>query len=225
MSSREEILGAIRRSLKRGPLPERRADELRARLAEPRANVLPARALSLGQEGRVALFVEMAQAAAASVARVDSLDEVPAEVARYLAGLNEPPRLVIAPALKELDWESSPLMSVEFRAADAGDGVSVTPAFAGIAETGTLALLSGPDSPTTLNFLPDTHIVVLKAEDITATYEDVWVRLRRLGEGGLPRTVNLITGPSRTGDIELSIQLGAHGPRRLHLVLVGATAP
>jgi len=81
-----------------------------------------------------------------------------------------------------------------------------------------LMLISGPQTPTTLNFLPDTHIVVVRSEQVVATYEDGWDRLRICD--GLPRTVNFITGPSRTGDIEQRIELGAHGPRRLHIVLV-----
>ena len=99
--------------------------------------------------------------------------------------------------------------------------MSVTPAFAGIAETGTLMLTSGKDRPATLNFLPETHIVVLKASQVVGAYEDAWDLLRQAeGEGVMPRSVNLITGPSRTGDIEQKIQLGAHGPRRLHIVVV-----
>ena len=102
--------------------------------------------------------------------------------------------------------------------------MSLTPCLAAIAETGTLMLVSGADTPTTLNFLPDTHIVVLRAGQVVAGYEDAWDLVRGRGAGGdppaWPRTVNLITGPSRTGDIEQRIQLGAHGPRRLHVVLV-----
>jgi len=82
-------------------------------------------------------------------------------------------------------------------------------------------LTSGAERPTTLNFLPETHIVVLQARDIAGCYEDAWDRLRASQAGeALPRTVNLITGPSRTADIEQTIQLGAHGPRRLCIVLV-----
>jgi L-lactate dehydrogenase complex protein LldG len=86
-------------------------------------------------------------------------------------------------------------------------------------------LASGPSGPTTLNFLPETHMVVLKARDIAGCYEDAWDRLRAVqgtAEDGalLPRTVNMITGPSRTADIEQTIQLGAHGPRRLCILLV-----
>jgi L-lactate dehydrogenase complex protein LldG len=104
--------------------------------------------------------------------------------------------------------------------AGADDAVSLTPCFAAIAETGTLMLVSGAQTPTTLNFLPDTHIVVVRGEQVVATYEDGWDRLRI--RGALPRLVNFITGPSRTGDIEQRIELGAHGPRRLHIIMVEA---
>jgi L-lactate dehydrogenase complex protein LldG len=102
--------------------------------------------------------------------------------------------------------------------------VGVSTCFAGIAETGTLMMVSGPETPSTMNFLPDTEIVVVRDGQIVAGYEDAWDRLRarqkERGEEGLPRTVNFVTGPSRTGDIEQRLVLGAHGPRRLHLVLV-----
>jgi L-lactate dehydrogenase complex protein LldG len=89
-------------------------------------------------------------------------------------------------------------------------------------------LVSGEDTPTTLNFLPDTHIVLVRAGQVVAGYEDAWDRVRARAGGdplSWPRTINLITGPSRTGDIEQRIQLGAHGPRRLHVVLLGAEPP
>jgi L-lactate dehydrogenase complex protein LldG len=99
--------------------------------------------------------------------------------------------------------------------------VSLTPCHAAIAETGTLMLVSGPQTPTTLNFLPETHIVLVHADQVVATYEDGWDRLRTAETSkALPRTVNFITGPSRTADIEQHIELGAHGPRRLHIVVV-----
>jgi L-lactate dehydrogenase complex protein LldG len=94
-------------------------------------------------------------------------------------------------------------------------------AFGGIAETGTLALVSGPDNPTTLNFLPDNHIVVVAAADLTGSFEESVDRLRqRYGKGAMPRSLNLITGPSRSADIEQTLILGAHGPRKLHIIVV-----
>jgi L-lactate dehydrogenase complex protein LldG len=119
--------------------------------------------------------------------------------------------------LNEIDWPQS--LTIEHRPARREDRIAVTGAFAGIAETGTLVLLSSPGSPTTLNFLPDVHIAVLRREQIVTHIEDVWTRLRAQSKA-MPRTVNMITGPSRTADIEQTIQLGAHGPRSLHVILV-----
>ena len=64
--------------------------------------------------------------------------------------------------------------------------------------------------------------MVLFADDIAGDYETVWRRIRETyGEGKLPRTVNLVTGPSRSADIEQTLILGAHGPRALHILVVG----
>src|SRR5258708_21629877 len=126
-----------------------------------------------------------------------------------------------SPERAGFDWESQKMLLLRRGRGEGSDHVSLTGAFAGIAETGTLVMASGPDHPVTLNLLPDTHIVVLREADIVGGYEEVWTRLRaRYGKDRMPRTVNTITGPSRTGDIEQTIELGAHGPRRMHIVVV-----
>jgi L-lactate dehydrogenase complex protein LldG len=218
--SREQILASIRRSLKRGRLDRTREAELRERVAMHRRNLVPARAAALDDSGQVDLFVAMAEEVQTTVVRVGSLAAVPDEVARYLAADNLPAELVLAPdpRLDSIPWDERPLLRIRRGRAEPDDAVSLTPCFAAIAETGTLMLVSAAGTPTTLNFLPDTHIVVVRGDQVVATYEDGWDRLR--SEGGVPRTVNFITGPSRTGDIEQRIELGAHGPRRLHIVLV-----
>jgi len=222
MSARDDILGGIRRALGRGAVPAERAAELVERVAAHRRNLVPARAAALDAGGRVDLFIKMAEEVQTTVARVASDAEVPAEVARYLAAENLPAELVLAPdpALDPIPWGERPLLRRRRGRAEAGDAVSLTPCLAAIAETGTLMLVSGADTPTTLNFLPDTHIVVVRAGQVVAGYEDGWDLVR--AQGAWPRTINLVTGPSRTGDIEQTIQLGAHGPRRLHIVLVDA---
>jgi L-lactate dehydrogenase complex protein LldG len=237
MSARDDILGGVRRGLRRGPLPAETAAALAERVDAHRRNLIPARAAALDPAARVSLFVAMAEEVQTTVARVASYAEVPGEVARYLAAENLPAELAMAPdpSLDAIPWGEWPLLSIRRGRADAGDQVSLTPCLVAVAETGTLLLVSGADTPTTLNFLPDTHIVVLRAGQVVASYEDGWDRVRALprpdppplaGEGrvgaAMPRTVNLITGPSRTGDIEQRIQLGAHGPRRLHIVLIDA---
>jgi len=218
--TREQILAGIRRSLKRGRLDAARETELREHVAAHRRNLVPARAAALADPRRVDLFVGMAEEVQATVARVISPAAVPEEVARYLAAENLPADLVRAPdpSLDDILWDARPLLRIRRGRAEAGDTASLTPCFAAIAETGTLMLISGAETPTTLNFLPDTHIVLVYADQVVATYEDGWDRLRT--NGRMPRAVNFITGPSRTGDIEQRIELGAHGPRRLHIVLV-----
>lgn len=225
--ARQAILAAIRDALQRGPLSPEDQSELRARIASHSRNRVPARATALDDAARIELFLTMAEAAQATVMRVPASAAVPEAVARYLARENLPAELVMAPdpALDEIPWETRPLLRIRRGAAEAADAVGLTPCFAAIAETGTLMLISGADTPTTLNFLPDTHIVLVHSDQVVATYEDGWGRLRGLGEGEgggpqLPRSVNFITGPSRTGDIEQRIVLGAHGPRRLHIVLL-----
>ncbi|MEE8188827.1 MAG: lactate utilization protein C [Kiloniellales bacterium] len=219
---REQILGNLRRSLGRTGEDEEARAAVAARLDSPARGTIPARA-RISHVEQVDLFDSMAREQAATVVHVASAAEIPAAITEYLKAGNLPPKLRMAPhpELEALPWDSQPLIEVETGAARGDDQVSVTAAFAGIAETGTLLLTSGPQGPTTLNFLPETHIVVLKASQVVGAYEDAWDRVRAAyGRDVLPRTVNFITGPSRTADIEQTIQLGAHGPRRLHIVLI-----
>ena len=221
-AARTAILAEIRRALKRGPLGREREAELRTRIAAHRRNLMPARATVLDHSAQIDLFVAMAEEVQATVVRLASPEDVPEAVTRYLAGENLAPELVMAPDrhLDQIPWATRPLLQIRRGPAGPADIVGLTLCVAAIAETGTLMLVSGKDTPTTLNFLPETHIVVVHADQVVATYEDGWDRVREAGRGGLPRTVNFITGPSRTGDIEQRIVLGAHGPRRLHILMV-----
>jgi L-lactate dehydrogenase complex protein LldG len=218
---RKTVLAAVARALGRDAPDAATRAELERRLAEPERNLIPRRA-QLPQPQRVELFVAMAREAAASVAVLPALSAVPEAVADYLRRENLPPELILAPdpALQGLPWSAWPLLSLRSGRATGSEQVSLTHAFAGIAETGTLMLRSGPDAPTTLNFLPDTNIVLIESDRIVGAYEEAWALLR--GAGAMPRTVNFITGPSRSADIEQTLQLGAHGPRRLHILLIDA---
>jgi len=221
---RTATLAAIRQSLRRARLSAQARGELDARIAAHDANLIPARAQGEGAE-LVERFADMVEAAACTLARVADANDVPAAVTAYLREHNLPTEAALAPDdwLAGLDWASQPMLELRRGTPKPEDLVSVTPAFAAVAETGTLFLTSGPGHPSTLNFLPDHHLVVLKASQIEGSYEAAFQRLRedREGDGGaMPRTLNMITGPSRTGDIELTIHLGAHGPRSLHIVLI-----
>lgn len=226
--ARTQILQALRRSLDAGGAGRADAEAAVAeRLAARARNLVPARAQLPALEMR-ALFAAKAAEANATVDRVLAAD-LPAALLRYLGDRNLPPAVAMSPdfALDPYPWRQAGLLEIHRRRAEASDAVSVTPAFAGIAETGTLMLWSAAERPTTLNFLPENHVAVLRAGDVVPALEDAWSRLRTaLGPGTseagrpFPRTVNLITGPSRTADIEQELILGAHGPRRLHILLV-----
>jgi L-lactate dehydrogenase complex protein LldG len=221
--SREAILTAVRRGLRRGPLPADQAAMLRGRLEQHPRHLIPARS-RLPRADQVNLFVRNVEKEFGSVTRVPDLEAVPGAVADYLSTQNLPSSLVMAPHpdLREVPWSARPLLSIREGRAEATDTVSLQHAFAAIAETGTLMFPSSPDRPATLNLLADTEIVLLRASRLVGAYEEAW-DLLRAEFGGMPRNVMLVTGPSRSADIEQTLELGAHGPRRLHVVLVEDT--
>ena len=215
-SARDMVIRNVRRSLNRSaPLSPTLRAALEARLRHPVPNVQPRI-----DEPLMERFLARLAAVNVKVTRLPDLDRVSETVERHMEIHGLGTRLVVAPdpELAGIRWSNR--LEVERRAAVGEDLVSITGAFAGIAESGTLVLLSGPHSPTTLNFLPGDHLVVLAADRVLPAMEDIWARLRAR-EGGMPRTVNFITGPSRTADVEQTMQEGAHGPRRLHLLLIG----
>jgi len=226
MTARATLFASIRQSLGvTGDEPARRA-AVADRLKQHPRGVIPARGQLPPQE-RVKLFAEMVEAAAGTAATLPSADDVPAAVAALLRRHNLPMQIRRGddPRLAALPWGNERTLEVSAGASDGHQLVSVSHAFAGVAETGTLVMASGPDNPTTLNFLPDTHIVVVDAKDIAGDYETVWARVReKFGIDALPRAINLITGPSRSADIAQILILGAHGPRRLHVLIVGDAA-
>ena len=215
--SKARMLRDIRRALNRnGPLPAGVGQALDERLRNPSPNLQPAISADL-----VKLFIDKALGVGCSLDRIDSLTQVPAAVLAHLEAHGVPLSVVVAsqPDLEALAWSNR--IEVAYRAARGDDLASVTGAYAGVAESGTVVLRSGRASPTTLNFLPDDHLVVLRESQIVGHLEDVWAAMRQQ-ELPMPRTLNLITGPSKTGDIEQTIYDGAHGPRRFHIILVSA---
>jgi len=165
----------------------------------------------------VARFRDRALNLTTSVEDLDSLQELPAAVARYLAEKQLSKSAVCWPEFAMLDWAGQGLQ-VDTRPARDADLIGITGAFCAIAETGTLMMCSGRDTPATASLLPETHIAVVSCSRILAGMEDAWDLLRR-EIGGMPRAVNFVSGPSRTADIEQTVTLGAHGPYRVHVLL------
>jgi L-lactate dehydrogenase complex protein LldG len=196
---------------------------VQSRLRNPKANIIPERAQRPRAE-LIKLFQTMLESCGAKVSRVRALKALPEAIAAGLRENNLPSRVRMGSDPLFNDLRAAPgLIETSAGRAEAQDTAGLSHAFAGAAESGTLFLVSGPDNPSTLNFLPETHIVVVLASDISGSYEEAWAKLRGVyGGGEMPRTVNLISGPSRTADIEQTIVMGAHGPKNLLVFIAGA---
>ncbi|MBO0663921.1 lactate utilization protein [Jiella sp. MQZ9-1] len=222
-STRDAVLKRIRRAVGATPAHDRaRREAVAERLSRTPAGIVPERGQVPPAE-RLALFVDKATVAAATVTRVENDAAIPDAIATYLREHNLPAAIKTGhdPRLTALDFSATALR-VSRGPSDGDDLTSLSRADGGIAETGTLVLTSGRDNPTSLNFLPEYHIVILDAADVAGDMEAVIAKLRqRHGQGELPRSVNFITGPSRSADIEQTMLLGAHGPRSLHIIVIG----
>ncbi len=229
--ARARILARIRAGLPRDRDDGMRAGTVRARLTNPQRGLIPERAKG-ERSALIDRFVANLEKEFGTVARLGDAAEVPGHVAAWLAARNLPARLAAAPHpdLLALPWADRSSLSIRFGRANPDDAASLTACFAAVAETGTLVLTSGPDHPTTLALLPEAHLVLLRASRIVGAFEEAWDLLRtERGQADvalpaerrvMPRTVMLVTGPSRSADIEQTLELGAHGPRSLHVILV-----
>jgi L-lactate dehydrogenase complex protein LldG len=217
-TAKENILSRIRQAKGRQALDAARRPDVEARIAARKPYLVPARA-QLGAEDLRTLFIAKAEEVSARVLALASKKDIPGAIASLLDESKLPARLAVSPDpwFEGFDWGE---MEIHKGAPRPDDMAGLALAKAGIAETGTLMLASSATSPTLMNFMPDLHIVALPESRILGTYEDGFAQQRR-DSNAMPRALNLITGPSRTGDIEQTILLGAHGPRRLVILLIG----
>ncbi|MGZ9079589.1 MAG: LutC/YkgG family protein [Burkholderiales bacterium] len=214
MSARERILSRIReRQGKSAAADSHEIEAVRAHIGAHERNPVPRDTWEPLER-----FRERALSLASTVDCVATVAEVPARVAAYLSERKLASRAVCWRELAHLDWFANGV-AVETRCARADDPVGITGAYCAIAETGTLMTLSGADTPPTVSLLPETHVAILGADRIVRTMEEAWTLVRK-ERGELPRAVNFISGPSRTADIEQTVTLGAHGPYRVHIVIV-----
>jgi L-lactate utilization protein LutC len=212
MNARARILDRIRAAARPGD----RAGSVAEWMATPGGGPLPHQATSHGAQ-RLTQFMQKLDAASATVGRVSSLAELPKALAHELRKRNLPAQVRFGrdPMFEGLDWGTIETSQGPGRIEEP---VTLSRAEFGLAETGTLMLASGPENPVTLTFLGETHFVVLREADLCAGFEDFWAAWR--GRGLDPRTLNMVTGPSRSADIGQVLQLGAHGPVALHIFMV-----
>jgi len=226
MGARETILANIKASLKgkSGVLTMqdgRKSTAIHRLQSHPRGIVPDL--TSKPKRSTLSVFCEKAVDSQATIKKVKSYAAVGSAIQSFLREHSLPQHIRTGsdPRIKKLVWENNSIPQISVGPSDGNDLVGVSHALGGVAETGTLYLTSGPQNPTTLNFLPENHIIVVSKKDIRKSYEGMWKTLRRkYGRGNLPRTVNMITGPSRSADIEQTLILGAHGPLRLHVIIV-----
>lgn len=216
-AARQAIFNRIRKAQNRSDQPtqdERDAvqDYLRRHPGGPRPDI--------GQD-LVRRFKEQALRMFDTVDEVAAFNDVPVAVAKYLDGMGIAKNAIAWKTLLDLPWREAG-MQVEFRPPRNEDMVGITGAFCAVAETGTLMLLSGPETFASASLLPETHIAVVPVSRIVGAMEDAFA-LARAERGELPRATNFISGPSRTADIEQTVVLGAHGPYRVHVILVQNT--
>jgi L-lactate dehydrogenase complex protein LldG len=220
-AARDDVLGRVRKAL------GKRERDIAGLAAAEAIIAGHAQGPRPGPPGdRVGHFMQRARDLESTVERIANRAAIPTAVARYLDELRLPPALaaqkshagVCWPEFAALDWTGAGL-AIEARPTTGDDRLGITGAFCAIAETGTMVILTGADAPTATALLPDTHVAVVSAERIVDGMEDAFALIRR-ERGVLPRAVNLISGPSRTGDIEQTIVLGAHGPFRVHILVV-----
>ena len=223
-SNRDAVLGKIKATVgtasTASDADRRRSVELR--LAGIPPHLIPER-VRQGHGQLVRLFRGFLEGQSATVIEVETAAEIPAAVAGYLRANNLPSRLRQGgdAYLAALPWSGEPQLQRLTGPAEAADEVGLTHATAGVAETGTLVFASGADNPVTLNFMPESNIAVVRGADIVDAYETAWERVRaRFGRTVMPRTVNFISGPSRSADIGGKLTIGAHGPRRLCVIIV-----
>lgn len=219
--ARASILQRIRARQGRGPTPtDYEQGEIAQYLAQHSAGPRPRAPDDLQRQ-----FGSMAERMSSSVDTVATMRDAPDAAARYLRSQQLAMRAVIWPALSYLDWAGAGIDAAARaprRDESAGaDLVGITGCFCALAETGTLVLLSGPHTIASTHLLPETHIALVAASRILAGMEDAFALLRaeRSEEARMPRAINMVSGPSRTGDIEQTIVLGAHGPYRVHIIV------
>lgn len=220
-AARERVMERIRRAVDRADGPAARPDRettVAERLAAAGARHSPTpEGAQTDGDARLARFEAKLAQSSASSSRLRSLEDLPDALAQQLRDRNLPRaiRMGEEPDFAALDWSGT---EVSHGPGRMQEPATLSRAFAGSAETGTIALRSGPKNPVTLTFLGETHFAVVRASEVVAGLDEIWAEVR--AAGALPRTVNLVTGPSRSADIGQQLQLGAHGPVALHVFIL-----
>ena len=209
MSLKEQVLSSIRRKLADTSSSTK---NIEAQYAQLQSHIVPIVQYDLVDEFELQL-----KALSGLVTRIKTNHEIVSVVLNHIQNEKIASDLLISSVkeFKQLSWPES--INLKYGKASKKDKIALSLAYAGVAETGSIVMLSSPQTPTSHNFMVEDHLLVLQASKIVTNLEDVWTSLECKN---MPRTVNVLTGPSRTGDVEQTIQIGAHGPLRFHVIIL-----
>ncbi|HKB11111.1 MAG TPA: lactate utilization protein [Vicinamibacterales bacterium] len=205
---RAGILSGIERAVRTGRIPGGDHDDDRP--AEHR----PAAAGSLSTADR---FILEARALGVEVFVEWSADAVRDRLGKLTAG-----KRVLAWNADRLPFKAGAILpgavlGAAPKAAQALADIGVTGCHGAIAETGSLALISGPGCSRTVSLLPPVHVALVRRPDLFATMSEFFAA--RADAMAQAANTTFVTGPSRTADIELSLTIGVHGPGRVVVIL------
>ncbi len=216
MNSREQIMNRLRGAVKQGSFP----------IPEAEAPAAP----DWSRQEKTEMLKQRMEAVRSEVHVVPS--EKWTEKLKEILGKRNPNRLLCAPESpigKEIseawkkDGEGLPPLALyegeieDFKEKLFATDAAVTSTIGGIAETGALILWPDEKEPRLMSLVPSVHIAVLDADKIYNTFTEV---MEKQGwKNGMPTNALLISGPSKTADIELVLAFGVHGPKEL-IVLV-----
>ena len=215
MSARDNILARIRsQSGKAGLTTDAELVAVRAHISGHERGPVP----SFAMHDPVQHFIEECARLTTTIVEVSDIAAIPLEVARYIDGASLQRRGVGWAEFAALDWRTAGIQ-YDSRPATGDDMIGITGCFCAIGETGTLLLLGAPNTPKSTALLPETHICIVRKSRMVPTMEDAF-QLMRSEIGEPPRATFFVSGPSRTADIEQTIVIGAHGPYRVHVILI-----
>jgi L-lactate utilization protein LutC len=234
-SAREDILSEIKLALSRsdtgqsksesiqGDLPVtgergRLVELIKARCAESCVALAAQFETELAAVGGLVHHASNAAAVCDSVVRIAATHHARSALGWDVALIEE---LGLVKRLEEADIQFF-TFGQGIRTAEGAD-IGITTVDYALADTGTLVVRSGDGRARSASLLPPVHIALLKPHRIIGGLDDLFPLLAWDGEqsgGGLDSAVALITGPSRTADIELTLVVGVHGPQELHVILI-----
>lgn len=227
-SSRETFLQRVRQAVKAGnlpgqssPLPSREGLGYQGAGSDPVGRFIT----ELQNAGGKAYRVPNARAAQTTV--LELLASIP--IQKVLLGTGEfVDPLQLAGLLRQRGLEVvevAALKEADSRAAFFAADIGISSAAYLLAETGSVVVRTAPDQPRSLSLLPPIHVVIAHRQQILPDLFDLFAPENLLLAEGMPACLSLITGPSKTGDIELRLVTGVHGPGQVHVVLLDPESP